>query len=109
MELLAEMRTHAAGKLSDDQLKSAEELALSDTIARLEDTGSPVVTDGEQTKPGFHHISAGTAGPFHYAVKAVSYLSRGPETGIEKISVKRTRRHRASHKPTSGQCRHGLC
>jgi len=98
--LLAAMRTHAAGKISAEQLKTVEESALSDTISRLEETGSPVITDGEQTKPSFatyplsgleHLASDGviipfadghtrqlpklTAGPFRYGVHAVTYLT----------------------------------
>jgi 5-methyltetrahydropteroyltriglutamate--homocysteine methyltransferase len=99
-DLLAAMRAHAAGKISTEQLKTAEESALRDTISRLEQTGSPVITDGEQTKPSFatHPLSGLgnlasdgvvipfadghtrqlpklTAGPFRYGVHAVSYLS----------------------------------
>jgi 5-methyltetrahydropteroyltriglutamate--homocysteine methyltransferase len=99
-ELLAAMRAHASGKVSDEQLKTAQQSALHDTIARFEETGSPVVTDGEQTKPSFatyplaglKNIAPGgvtipfadghtrqlpqlTAGPFRYAVNAISYLS----------------------------------
>src|ERR1700733_12221163 len=99
-ELLATMRAHAAGKASAEQLKTAEASALRDTIARFDETGSPIITDGEQTKPSFSpyplaglkNLAAGgvtipfadghtsqlpklTGGPFRYAVKAVSYLS----------------------------------
>src|SRR5580692_6042417 len=99
-ELLAAIEAHAAGKASADQLKPAEESALRDTIARFDETGSPIITDGEQTKPSFatyplaglKNLAAGgvaipfadghtrqlpklTGGPFRYAVKAVSYLS----------------------------------
>jgi 5-methyltetrahydropteroyltriglutamate--homocysteine methyltransferase len=99
-DLLAAMRAHAAGKISTEQLKTAEESALRDTISRLEQTGSPVITDGEQTKPSFatHPLSGLgnlasdgvvipfadghtrqlpklTAGPFRYGVHAVSYLT----------------------------------
>jgi 5-methyltetrahydropteroyltriglutamate--homocysteine methyltransferase len=98
-DLLAAMRAHAAGKISIEQLKTVEESALRDTISRLEGTGSPVITDGEQTKPSFatyplsgleHLESDGviipfadghtrqlpklTAGPFRYGVHAVTYL-----------------------------------
>lgn len=52
-ELLAAMRAHAAHEISDAQFHAAEEAALSDTIRRMEETGSPVITDGEQTKPSF--------------------------------------------------------
>jgi len=52
-ELLAAMQAQAAGTISRDQLHSAEGEALRDTIRRLEATGSPIITDGEQTKPSF--------------------------------------------------------
>lgn len=98
-DLLAAMRAHAAGKISAEQIKGAEESALRDTISRLEETGSPVITDGEQTKPsfatyplsGFNNLALDgvvipfadghtrqlpklTAGPFRYGVHAVIYL-----------------------------------
>jgi 5-methyltetrahydropteroyltriglutamate--homocysteine methyltransferase len=98
-DLLAAKRAHAVGKISADQLTTVEESALRDTISRLEKTGSPVITDGEQTKPSFatyplsgveHLASDGviipfadghtrqlpklTAGPFRYGVHAVTYL-----------------------------------
>ena len=99
-KLLGAMQRHAAGKISAEELHAAEEEALRDTIARFEETGSPVITDGEQTKPSFATYSlAGiknlaadgvtipfadghtrqlprlTAGPFRYGVRAVSYLT----------------------------------
>jgi len=88
-----------SGGISAQQLKTAEESALRDTIARLEETGSPVITDGEQTKPSFatyplsglgnlasdgvvipfadghtRQLPKLTAGPFRYGVYAVTYL-----------------------------------
>ncbi|HKP89950.1 MAG TPA: cobalamin-independent methionine synthase II family protein [Thermoleophilaceae bacterium] len=39
--------------LSADELGRLQEAALRDTIERFEATGSPVITDGEQTKPSF--------------------------------------------------------
>jgi 5-methyltetrahydropteroyltriglutamate--homocysteine methyltransferase len=97
--LLAAMRAHQAGQLSGELLHAAQQDALRDTIERFEETGSPVITDGEQTKPSFatyplaglNNLSADgvtipfadghtrqlpklTTGPFRYAVKAVSYL-----------------------------------
>jgi 5-methyltetrahydropteroyltriglutamate--homocysteine methyltransferase len=98
-DLHAAMRAHAAGAIPAEELKTAEESALRDTISRFEETGSPVITDGEQTKPSFAtyplsglvNLSSGgvvipfadghtrqlpqlTAGPFHYGVRAVTYL-----------------------------------
>ena len=98
-DLLVAMSAHAAGKISAEQLKTAEESALHDTIARLEETGSPIITDGEQTKPSFatyplsgldnlapdgvvipfadghtRQLPKLIAGPFRYGVHAVTYL-----------------------------------
>ena len=98
-DLLAAMGDHAAGKISAEQLKTSEESALRDTIARFEDTGSPVITDGEQTKPSFatyplsglgnlasdgvvipfadghtRKLPRLTTGPFRYGLHAVTYL-----------------------------------
>src|SRR5215469_12776127 len=52
-DLLAAMEAHTAGKMSDCQFHAAEEAAVKETIRLLEETGSPVLTDGEQTKPSF--------------------------------------------------------
>jgi len=98
-ELLAAMRAHSAGNLSDESLHAAEESALQDTIRRLEETGSLVITDGEQTKPSFatyplvglqnlafdgvtipfadghtRQLPRLTQGPLRYGVHAASYL-----------------------------------
>ena len=97
-ELLAAMGDHAAGKISDDQFHTAEQAALKETIRRLEETGSPIVSDGEQTKPSFAtyplaglHLSPDgvtipfadghtrqlpclTSGPFRYGIHAAQYL-----------------------------------
>jgi methionine synthase II (cobalamin-independent) len=45
------MQGFGAGQISDAQLQAAQEAAVRDTIARWEETESPVITDGEQTKP----------------------------------------------------------
>lgn len=98
-ELLEALRAHAARQISDEQFHAAEEAALRDTINHLEATGSPVITDGEQTKPSFatyplsglENLAADgvtipfadghtrelprlTKGPFRYGVHAVTYL-----------------------------------
>jgi len=51
--LLEAMTAYGAGSLPKDRLLTAQDEALRDTIARLEQTDSPVITDGEQTKPSF--------------------------------------------------------
>jgi 5-methyltetrahydropteroyltriglutamate--homocysteine methyltransferase len=89
-----------AGNILDPNLDPHYEEAVKDTIERFEETGSPVITDGEQRK--FHNFwtysvfglpntapdgfkipfAAGhvrrmprlTAGPFHYKRYAYSYL-----------------------------------
>jgi 5-methyltetrahydropteroyltriglutamate--homocysteine methyltransferase len=98
-ELLAAVRVHTARQMSDEQFRAAEDAALRDTISRLEATGSPVITDGEQTKPSFatyplsglENLAADgvsipfadghtrqlprlTRGPFRYGVHAATYL-----------------------------------
>ncbi|QLE74444.1 cobalamin-independent methionine synthase II family protein [Streptomyces rectiverticillatus] len=98
-ELLAAMADHAAGRIGDDELATAQDRAVRDTIHRLEEIGSPVVTDGEQAKPSFATYPLGgpdglapdgaiipfadghqrqlprlTAGPLRYAVHADRYL-----------------------------------
>jgi 5-methyltetrahydropteroyltriglutamate--homocysteine methyltransferase len=37
----------------EEQFHAAEEATLRDTISHLEQTGSPVITDGEQSKSSF--------------------------------------------------------
>jgi 5-methyltetrahydropteroyltriglutamate--homocysteine methyltransferase len=96
---LEALRAHAERRISDGQVHAAEEAALRDTINHLEATGSPVITDGEQTKPSFatyplsglENLAADgvtipfadghtrqlprlTKGPFRYGIHAVTYL-----------------------------------
>ena len=51
--LLDAMAAAAAGASSPSALDEAYDAALRDTITRFEATGSPVISDGEQTKPSF--------------------------------------------------------
>jgi 5-methyltetrahydropteroyltriglutamate--homocysteine methyltransferase len=86
-----------SGKIASAALEEAYASALRDTIARFEQTGSPVITDGEQTKPSFatyplaglslapdgvvipfadghtRQLPRLTAGPLRYGVHAGSY------------------------------------
>src|SRR5205807_107663 len=98
-ELIAAMGEFAAGRISRDELQLLYDRALRDTIRRLEETGSPIITDGEQTKPSFatypihgletlapggvtipfadghtRQLPKLTAGPFQYRTYAVTYL-----------------------------------
>ncbi|ADE15626.1 Methionine synthase vitamin-B12 independent [Nitrosococcus halophilus Nc 4] len=97
-ELLALIRQHREGSLPTKELEAAYDVALRETIQALEATGSPIITDGEQTKSSFAtyplqdlaNITADgivipfqdghtrrlprlTAGPFRYGVHAETY------------------------------------
>src|SRR5580698_7482094 len=96
LEAIAEFQ---AGTRSRAGLDDAYASALGDTIRRLEETGSPVITDGEQTKSSFatyplsglNNLAADgviipfadghvrqlprlTAGPFRYGIHAASFI-----------------------------------
>jgi 5-methyltetrahydropteroyltriglutamate--homocysteine methyltransferase len=51
--LIDGVQAFTAGRISQQELNALYDAALRDTIARFEATGSPVITDGEQTKPSF--------------------------------------------------------
>lgn len=86
--------------LPADRLGALQDEAVRDTIRQMEATGSPVITDGEQTKPSFatypihglanlapdgvvipfadghtRQLPRLTAGPFRYQTKAAGYLA----------------------------------
>ncbi|HVR09583.1 MAG TPA: cobalamin-independent methionine synthase II family protein [Thermoanaerobaculia bacterium] len=90
----------AAAGGDDLSLEPLYEEAVRDTIARFEATGSPVITDGEQTKPSFatypihglenlapdgvtipfadghtRRLPRLTAGPFRYRTQAATYVA----------------------------------
>ena len=52
-ELLSGFQKFTSGQLSEAELQALYDDAIRDTIERFEATGSPVITDGEQTKPSF--------------------------------------------------------
>ena len=112
--LLDGMQEAAAGRISGDALEALYDDAVRDTLRRFEETGSPVVTDGEQRKPSFatypvaglatlapggvtipfrdghtRQLPVITAGPFRYATNAWSYLdaARGITTAGMKQAV----------------------
>ena len=109
--LLAAMTAFQAGTLDKAALDAAYEAALRDTIWRFEQTGSPVITDGEQTKPSFatyplagltnlapdgvvipfadghtRQLPRLTAGPFRYGVHAANYVKAA--LGYTRLPVK---------------------
>jgi 5-methyltetrahydropteroyltriglutamate--homocysteine methyltransferase len=97
--LIEAMQAAAAGQIAAEKLEAFLDDAVRDTIRRFEETGSPVITDGEQRKPSFAtypihglaNLASGgvtipfkdghtrqlpvlTAGPFRYATHAAAYL-----------------------------------
>jgi 5-methyltetrahydropteroyltriglutamate--homocysteine methyltransferase len=98
-ELLAALAEHEEGRLANAEFAVLQEQAVRETIEALEAVGSPVVTDGEQTKPSFatypiaglkdltpegvvipfadghqRQLPFLTAGPFRYQQHADRYL-----------------------------------
>jgi 5-methyltetrahydropteroyltriglutamate--homocysteine methyltransferase len=98
--LIQAMGAFQGGKIDRAALDAEYDAALRDTIARFEETGSPVISDGEQTKPSFatyplvglslapdgvvipfadghtRQLPRLTAGPFRYGVHAESFLKQ---------------------------------
>ncbi len=110
-ELIAGMAALAAGRIDATALEALYDAALRDTIERMQATGSPVITDGEQSKPSFatypidgleslapdgvvipfadghtRQLPCLTAGPFRYLVFADRYLTKALE--IARVPVK---------------------
>ncbi|MDH3368702.1 MAG: 5-methyltetrahydropteroyltriglutamate--homocysteine methyltransferase [Gemmatimonadota bacterium] len=52
-QLLAAMTLQTQGRIDSEAFRTVAERAVAETIAAMEATGSPVVTDGEQSKPSF--------------------------------------------------------
>ncbi len=95
------MVNFAKGKITAAEMNLLFDKATKETISELEKTGSPVISDGEQSKPSFvtyplqgfkHFASDGvvipfedghsrqlpklSGGPFHYTTFANSYLQK---------------------------------
>ncbi len=100
-ELQDAMVNFSQSNLSSEKMNQIFDEAVNETIKRLEQTGSPVITDGEQTKSSFvtypldgltnlardgitipfedghtRQLPRLTKGPFHYSTFAGSYLPR---------------------------------
>ncbi|HEX4438896.1 MAG TPA: cobalamin-independent methionine synthase II family protein [Thermoanaerobaculia bacterium] len=109
-ELIAGLDAFAVGRVTARELDALFDAAVRDTIRRFEETGSPVITDGEQRKPSFatYPISGLTnlapggvtipfadghtrqlpvlsSGPFHYRVYAAEYLEAAKETAKKPL------------------------
>ena len=100
-ELIESLRAYRDGDLSQEARDQVSDRALRATIDAFEDTGSPVITDGEQAKPSFltypiegapnlepggveipfeaghtRQLPRLTEGPFRYETYAVEYLEQ---------------------------------
>jgi 5-methyltetrahydropteroyltriglutamate--homocysteine methyltransferase len=99
--LMDGVRAFAAGRITREALDALYDDAVRETIALFEATGSPVITDGEQSKPSFatypihelgtlapdgviipfadghtRQLPRLTAGPFRYTTYAETFLER---------------------------------
>jgi 5-methyltetrahydropteroyltriglutamate--homocysteine methyltransferase len=100
LDLIAAWSDLQAGRILAEQFDKVAQAALENTVRQFEQTGSPVISDGEQTKPSFatyplaglsnlapdgviipfadghtRQLPRLTAGPFHYANYAARYLA----------------------------------
>jgi 5-methyltetrahydropteroyltriglutamate--homocysteine methyltransferase len=105
------VRAFLAGTISSQELEAQYAEAVKDTIRRFEETGSPVITDGEQRKPSFatypihgstqlspegvvipfadghtRRLPQLTGGPFRYTIRARVYLDDAKK--LTKLPVK---------------------
>ncbi len=102
--LLEGIQAFSQQRIKEGELSALYDEALTDTIYRFAETGSPVITDGEQTKPSFvtypisglqnlapdgvvipfadghtRQLPKITSGPFHYQTYAASYLTKAKQ------------------------------
>ncbi|WP_263381273.1 uroporphyrinogen decarboxylase/cobalamine-independent methonine synthase family protein [Granulicella arctica] len=102
--LIAAVASFQANDTTIEHVQAEQQNALRDTISRLEATGSPILSDGEQTKPSFvgyplagatnlapdgvaipfadghqRQLPRLTSGPFRYGLHAASYVKAAQE------------------------------
>lgn len=102
--LLEAMQKFTDGEITQQALQEQYKYAVQETITQFEQTGSPVITDGEQSKPSFatypihgaqnlspdgveipfadghvRQLPRLTAGPFRYQTYADAYLAAAKE------------------------------
>ena len=100
----------AHGKVSAEELDKLYDEAVKDTVEKFEETGSPIIVDGEQTKPSFatypiagleelspdgvvipfedghtRQLPQITKGPFRYSEYAGSYLPRAKKFASKPV------------------------
>lgn len=109
--LLAALKAYRDGDIAEAKLNEAYDVAIHDTVRRFEETGSPVISDGEQCKSSFatyplegltnlaadgvtipfedghcRQLPRLTSGPFRYGKNAVDYLKSAQR--YTKVPVK---------------------
>lgn len=109
--LIEAIGSFAKGQIKENELSMLTEQAIKETLNLFEQTGSPIVTDGEQSKPSFatypihglNNLSANgvvisfadghtrqlpalASGPFQYQTYASSYLEKTKK--FTKLPVK---------------------
>jgi len=102
--LVDALQSFAQQQINESELSKLFDEALTDTVKRFEETGSPVISDGEQSKPSFatypisglqnlapdgviipftdghtRQLPKITSGPFHYKTYAESYLKKAKQ------------------------------
>lgn len=102
--LVDAMSAYSQQQIDKAELSKLFDDALKDTLRRFEETGSPVISDGEQTKPSFatypidglqslspdgivipfadghsRQLPKITSGPFHYQTYANSFLQKAKQ------------------------------
>ena len=105
--LIDALQGFRAGRIGQQELDAVYLEALGDTIRRFEETGSPVITDGEQAKPSFatypldgldniapdgvvipfedghtRQLPRLVMGPFRYRTHAETYLKMARPPGL---------------------------
>jgi 5-methyltetrahydropteroyltriglutamate--homocysteine methyltransferase len=108
--LLQGFADFAADRIDQAALDKLRNQALEETISKLEELGSPIITDGEQGKPSFatypvhglanldgngavipfadghtRQLPVLTAGPFRYGTYAESYLKKAQEFATKPV------------------------
>ena len=109
-ELQDAIEAHSQGKITTDDLNAQFDKAVRETIEHFEATGSPIVSDGEQTKSSFatypldgldnlapdgiiipfedghtRQLPRLTHGPFRFATYAGSYLPRAKKFATRPV------------------------
>lgn len=109
--LVEAIGSFAKGQIQENELAKLTEQAIKETLNLFEQTGSPIITDGEQSKPSFatypihgmrqlssngvvipfadghtRQLPALTSGPFQYQTYASSYLKTAKK--FTKLPVK---------------------